>query len=361
MVFGRFFKKAESLLSIDIGTSSIKLLEFDTSSARPKLVNLAVAPVRNDIIVNNTIIKPEIVCDILSGLIEENGIGEKRAVVSMPSPSVFTKRIKMAKVPLDELADNINMEAANFIPHSIDAVRLDYHIVGDAGRSQIDVLVVAVKREVVDSFVECVAMAGLETAVADIDYFSIQNMFELTRPELLDKTVALINVGARYSSINICRSGASLFTGDMALGGRFMTEALVQELGISFDEAEQLKRNKSAQHPQLQAAREVIERNVEYVASEFNRQLSFFWSASGAEDGIDAILLSGGGSLVPGLVEDLTEKTGVACELIDPLRGIEVGTQFDKAYLKDVGPLLAVSVGMGIREPGDRIIPDGME
>lgn len=361
MVFGKFFKKSEALLSVDIGASSVKILELDTSEIRPRLLNLAVAPLPTDAVVNNSIVKPEVVCDILGSLLEENAIGDKRAVVAMPSPSVFTKRIKIAKVPLDELADNINMEASNFIPHSIDAVRLDYHVVGDAGRNQLDVLVVAVKREVVDSFLDCVAMAGLETAVADVDYFALQNMFELTHPELLEKTVALINVGSRYSSINICRRGASLFTGDMALGGRYMTDALVQELNVSFDEAEQLKKNKNSTHAQAAAARELIERNVEYVASEFNRQLSFFWSASGAEDGIDHILLCGGGALVPGLPEDLSEKTGVSCELLDPLHGIDVGTQFDKTYLKEVGPLIGIAIGMGIREPGDRVIPEGVE
>ena len=359
-MFGRLFKKRESLLSLDIGGSMIKLLELNTSGVVPVLVNIGIAPTPAECIQGNAVIRPELLADAITALLEENGISDKRVALAMPSPSVFTKRIKMPQMSAEELADNIQLEAGSFIPHNINAVKLDYHVLGESGK-QLDVLVVAVKEEIVDGFLEAVAMSGLETAVIDVDYFALQNAFESAYGDLIDKTVALINIGFRYSSINICRGGGSLFTGDVSIGGKLFTDALMEQLSVSQEEAEQLKRAHSGSDEKSQQAREVIEKNVEYAASEFNRQLSFFWSASGAEEGIDKIFLSGGAGQVAGLLEEISEKTGISSEQMNPFKAVEIPAGFDKNYVRDLGPLMAVSLGLALRQPGDKIVPEFME
>jgi len=361
MVFGKLFKKRESLIGLDLGTGTIKLVELDVSAEKPALANVGVAATPADAIQGNAVVNSESLADAIVGLLEESGVADKRVAVALPGPSVFTKRVKMARMGLADLADNVQLEAANFIPHNVNAVKLDFHILGEAGKNQIEILVVAVKEEIADSFLEVISMAGLEVAVADVDYFALQNTFELAHPELVEKTVALINIGSRYSSINICRGGGSLFTGDVSLGGRLFTDALMEQLGVSLDEAEQLKRGNSSGSSKVEDAKEIMEKNIEYAASEFNRQLSFFWGASGSDDGIDRILVTGGGARVAGLLEEISEKTGIVCQPLDPMKGIEVPSGFDKAYIKDLGPSLAVAVGLGLREPGDKIIPDFME
>lgn len=360
------FRRSESLISIDIGSTAVKMLELDTSGDRPKLVNLGVSPVGYEIFSNNAITKGEKVAEQISALLEANSVADKRVCTAVPGPAVFTKKIKMPKLDPVELANSVQFEAGNFIPHNIDAVKLDYHIIGEAGRNQLDVLVIAVKNEILDSFLECFSYAGLEVAVADVDSFALQNMFELCYPEMVAKTVALVNVGARYSSINICKNGQSLFTGDVAVGGKLFTDAIAEVMGVPADQAEALKcknapatGGSAAQNDAMAGAvQDVIDRNIEYMASELNRQLSFFWNASASEDQIDSIMLSGGGSLVKGLAEELSERTGIQCATMDPLRGIEVGDSFDPAFLQEVGPMLSIAVGLGIRQPGDKIIPD---
>lgn len=358
-------RRSESLISIDIGSTAIKMLELDTSGPRPKLVNIGVSPVAGEIFANNTITKGEKIAEQISALLEANSVGDKRVCTAVPGPAVFTKKIKMPKLDAAELATTVQFEAGNFIPHNIDAVRLDYHVIGEAGKNQLDVLVVAVKNEILDSFLETFSYAGLEVAVADVDCFALQNMFELGYPEMATKTVALVNIGARYSSINICKNGQSLFTGDVAVGGKLFTDAIVEVMGVPVDQAEALKRKQkpagssTAQNDAIAGAvQDILDRNIEYVASELNRQLSFFWNASGAEEQIDSIMLTGGGSLIPGLADELSEKTGINTQLIDPLRGIEKGEGFDAAYLQEIAPTMSVAVGMGIRQPGDKITPE---
>lgn len=360
------FRKRESLVSIDIGSSGVKLLELDTSGSKPRLVNIGYGPLNGEIFSGNAVSKPEKVAEQITALLEANSITDKRVVVAMPGPSVFTKKIKMPKMDLNELSTNIQFEAGNFIPHNVDAVRLDYHVIGESTKNQLDVLVVAVKNEIIDSFTFCLNTAGLEPGVIDVDYFALQNMFELGYPEAMDKTCALINIGARYSSINICRDGEALFTGDISVGGKIFTDAIMEGLGLQEAEAEKLKRDLrnppkdgDASAKELHtAAREFVDQKVEYAASEFSRQLSFFWNASGSEGAIDAIYVSGGGALTPRLIEELAEKAGIACTMLDPFRGLAVGEEIDQQYLKELAPVMAVGVGMGIRYPGDKIIPD---
>lgn len=347
------FNKHESLLSIDIGSCGIKLIEFDSRGDKPLLVNLGFAPLTPDVFSGSLLGKTERVAEQLHSLLEANNITGKRVSLAMPGPSVITKRIKMPKQNLNDLSASIQFEASNFIPHNIDAVRLDFHILGESG-NQYDILVVAVKNEVIDSFLECLTLVGLEAAVVDVDYFALQNMFELNYPALIDQTSALLNIGARYSSINICQGGASLFTGDIPVGGKLFTDLLVEQLGVSEAEAEKKKRAAATATEETAEVRELIDQKVEYVAGEISRQLSFFWNAAGSDAGIQHLFVSGGGSLTPGLIDELSEKTGLKCERIDPFQGVECGESIDTAALAEFTPIMGVSVGLGLRQAGDR-------
>lgn len=361
MSFANIFKTRESLLSVDIGSSGIKLVELDTTEEKPKLVNIGLSPISGDVFSSNVISQSEKVAERITALLDANGIAGKRVVTSVPAPSVFTKRVKMPKQEIDELTSNLQFEAANFIPHNIDAVKLDFHIIGASGKNQLDVLVVAVKNEIIDSFLNCISLSGLETAVVDVDSFALQNIFELGYPELMNKCVALINMGARYSSINVCRDGQSLFSGDISIGGKYFTDSIIEGLGVTPEEAETYKKSKEGHAAIKDALADILDRNIDYVASELNRQLSFFWNASGTDGGIDRIMVTGGGSLISGLVEEIGEKTGIVSSRMDCFKGIDTPKSFDRAYLEELEPFMAVALGMGIREPGDRVIPEWEE
>lgn len=350
-----FLHKEESLVAVDIGASSVKLLELEVKGSTARLKNIGIAPLSGEIFQNNQIAAIEKVGEQIVLLREANSIGDKRIAVAVPGPSAFTKRIRVPRMEPAELKEHVSFEAANFIPHNLSAVHLDFHVIGSVGKQQLDVLVVAVKNEIVDSYLNCIESIGLEVAVMDVDYFAIQNMFEFCYPDFASQTVALINMGSRFSSINICRNGQSLFVGDVPLGGRHFTEAAMDETGLSFADAEALKISNDRKAPNYAALKDALDRHSQYVASEFNRQLSFFWNASGADDGLDLIAVVGGGSEIPGLLEEMSEKTGVECRHISPLAGIETGGDFSEDFLEEIAPRFGVAVGLAIRTPGDRI------
>lgn len=357
-MFGNFFGTSESLLAVDIGATSVKLVELALEDGdKPELVNLAVAPLPAEAFSNNDIAKPELIAEQIGALLEANGIEGKRVVTVVPAPSVFTKRIKMAKMPLADLAEAVQMEAGNFIPHNLEAVKLDFQVTGAFGKNQLDVLVVAVKNEVIDTLVDTISLAGLETVIVDVDYFALHNIFEHSYPELMKKTVALVNVGHRYSAISICRDQESMFTGDIGVGGRIVSEMLVQEGGVPADKVEETKRallrgQVTGADPEL--VTQTVRNAVESMAAEYNRQLSFFWNASGADDGIEQILLAGGGATTPGLAEAIKSQTGIECATVEPFRQIDCGEGFDEAHLREIGPQVAVGVGLALRMPGDK-------
>jgi type IV pilus assembly protein PilM len=356
MVFN-LFRKEESFIAIDIGAWGIKLIELDTSQDPPLLVNIGMVPVKGELFAGNQISKVNEAGEQVQALIEANNIADKRVVTAVPGPSVFTKRLKVPKMSIDELGEHVHFEAANIIPHNINAVRLDYHILGEVGKNHYEVVVAAVKNEILDSFLEAFAAANIEVGVVDVDHFALQNMFEVSYPELVEASIGLVNIGHRYSSINICKGGESLFTGDIPVGGKIFNDAIMDGLGVNAAEAENLKKGKDKNSPYSDMLKDVLGRSTDFVASELNRHLSFFWNASGAQEGIDRILLSGGGSLVPALAQELSEKTGIECSLLNPLRGVECGKDFEESYLKEVGPLMGICVGLGVRYAGDRMLP----
>src|SRR5690606_20755143 len=141
-----------------IGSSSIKLVEIDTAQSPVKLLNVGKKDFPQDVFSNNVLTKGGVASETLSALLEANSVDDKRVITAVPGPSVFTKKIKMQNMPYGELASNIQFEASNFIPHNIDAVKLDFHIIGESGRGQLDILIVAVKSEVVDSILDCLSL-----------------------------------------------------------------------------------------------------------------------------------------------------------------------------------------------------------
>lgn len=351
---GLFGKKKEAIIALDIGSNSIKLLEIDGSN----VISLAKMATPSDLFSSNSLNKPDKLAEIIGSIFESSGLESKRIAFALPSPASFIKKIQVQKMQIKELDENIRFEASNYIPHSIDAVRLDYHILGEANKSQLDVLLVAVKNEIIDPYLEALNLAGFEPAVADVDYFALQNAFEFLYPDSISKTVALVNIGARFTSINICRAGGSLFTGDVSVGGKNLTDAIMQATGLNFKESENLKIKRDSSSAHFEKFQEILDQHTEYLAGELHRQLSFFWNATGEESGIDQIMLSGGASQLPGLVDELSSRTGIECLYSDPFKFLNCADSIDKDLIKESAAVIQIALGLSLRVPADRILPD---
>ena len=179
-------------------------------------------------------------------------------------------------------------------------------------------------------------------------------MIEFNYPEERGRTVALVNIGARYSSINIIHDAESLFTGDIGVGGRLYTDALCETLQLEPQQAEAVKFGGIPPEIDANMVHELLDRTTDHLASELQRQLGFFWNAAATDHGIEQIYLSGGGAQTSCLVEELSAKTGVPCAPLNCFKRVEISSTFDQEYLNELAPSMAVSVGLALRRPGDK-------
>lgn len=344
----------EPLVAIDIGTSKIKVMVIDITGDKPKLVSVGIAPTPASSIQNNAVTNPARIGQAIRALLNANEITIERATVGIPGPAVFTKKVTIGYMAQKDLEENISYEATNYIPHNINAVHLDFQVLAENAKSTMDLMLVAVKNEIVEGYSNALTEAGLVPAIADVDYFALENMFEFNYPEAASQMIALIDIGARYSSVSIISNGRSLFTGDVGVGARLYTDALVETLGMEAPAAEEAKLGNIPEGFDESLLKETLQRTTDHIASELQRQIGFFWNAAGTDRSIESIMLCGGGSRAIGLQQSLSEKTGLKCVVMDPFKRLDCSGNFDKDYLEEIKGSMGISVGLAMRRLGDK-------
>ncbi len=216
-------------------------------------------------------------------------------------------------------------------------------------------LLVAVKNETIQSYLQAIQAAGLEPTIGDIDYFALENMFALAYPEEQEKTVALVNVGSRFTSVSIIQKGESLFAGDVGVGGRLYTDTLCEATGMDAAAAEQIKIGVVPEWVDKQLIEETRDRTTEHIAAELHRQIGFFWNAASTEGSIETIFVCGGSAFIPGLIEELGARTGIVCSGIDPFRGVQTSVNIDRSFIGEVGLGMGACLGVALRRTGDKV------
>ncbi len=350
---GSLFRREGRYVAIDIGSSALKLLEVEGSATDLTIRSFGSAPLPASAIQNNMIVEPDGVAGAIRGLLRKTGISANEAVTAVPGPAVIIKKLQLPTQTPSELENSVLFEAGNFIPESLENVNLDYMVTDVLEKEkQFEVLLVAVKRDIINSYTNTLQIAGLEPVVVDVDYFALENMYELNYPPSENQVVALVNIGARYSCMNILRGGRSTFTGDVPVGGKEFNDALVRNLGVSPADAETIKLGANPAHP-VDQVEPVLQPVKEFLAEEIHRALSFFWTAA-TDEQISSILLAGGTSRVPGLVNLLAERLEVPVHIANPLANVHLAHGVDRAALERDAASFAIAVGLGVRRPGDK-------
>jgi type IV pilus assembly protein PilM len=348
------FKRQESYVAVDIGSSSIKLLEVRTAGHQMEVLNWGSIATPASTIQSNMVIEPARVAESVQALVESRGVHSRKAITAVPGPAVMIKRVTLPEQSEQDLANTIMFEAGNFIPEELENVNLDYQVVGHLDEArQMEVLLVAAKKDIVGSYSETLRAAGLTPVVVDVDYFALDNMYELNYEPTPDRVVALINVGARYSSINILKGGRSMFTGDVPVGGRDITEALTRDLGLSSEDAERAKVGEPVAGVDAEQLSFTLGPALDALIEEIHYALSFFWTAA-TDERIDAIYVSGGASHTAELAERLAQRAEAPVEVADPFARIAVSPAADEQALRKRGPEFAVATGLASRRPSDK-------
>ena len=346
------FRRQSGFLVIDIGSSSLKLAGVEPGPSGPRITALGMAPLPATVIQSNVVQDEAPVVDAIRRLRAELGIQSDQVITAVPGPAVIVKKVVLPAQTGAAIDSAVLAEASHLIPDSLDNVNLDYQVIDwiDAG-NKMEVLVVAVKREIINSYAEAIRAADCDPILVDVDYFALENMFELNYETSDGQPVALVNIGARYSSINILKDGRSTFTGDVPVGGAEYTDALTRQLGLSPDQAESAKMGRGG--ADAAAVEPVLGSVTEFIVEEIQRALSFFWTAA-TDEPLGGIVLSGGSARMPGLSDQLTQRLHCGVEVANPFRRVTIERSADRKLIESNGPALAVTVGLATRHPGDK-------
>jgi type IV pilus assembly protein PilM len=296
------------------------------------------------------------VISAIQQIFTENQIKTKDVAVAVSGHSVIVKKIKVNRMKHEELEEQIPFEAEQYVPYAIDDVNLDFQVLASTApeSTEMDVLLVAVKKDIINDYLSIISTAGLKAVVVDVDAFALQNAFEIAYETERDQVVGLVNLGAAVMNINILQGGISEFTRDSALGGNRYTESIQKMLGLSYEQAESLKLGGQVDGRSFEDARPAVDMVNSELAGEIRRSFDFFRSSSHS-DTIHRVVLSDGCARLPGLVGYLSENLEMPCEVANPLQHVKADPKkFDPEYLEVIAPQLAVSVGLALRQAGDK-------
>ncbi|HYM24877.1 MAG TPA: type IV pilus assembly protein PilM [Vicinamibacterales bacterium] len=343
------------MVGLDIGSSAVKAVELKQSGKVYRVTAVGIEPIPPDSIVDGAIIDGTAVADAIKRLFSNKQFKTKEVAASLSGNAVIVKKISLPSMTEAELGESIQWEAEQYIPFDIQDVNLDYQILNAGDGGQMDVLLVAAKKEKIADYTGVIAQAGKTPVVVDVDAFALQNAFEVNYGFDPREVVVLLNAGASAININILSGDTSVFTRDISMGGNAYTEAVQKELNLPFDTAEALKKgHPPVDGPAFEDVRPVLHAMTENVLLEVQKTFDFF-KATASSDQIHRIVLSGGASRVDGFAETLHERFGTPVEQFDPFK--KVAFEPGKLGIQDpegVVPTAAVAVGLALRKSGDR-------
>lgn len=351
--------EGKNLVGVDIGTSSIKVCHIKESRKGYAMQRLGYAPLPPQTIVDGQVMDAGQVVESLGRIFTDNKIKQKDVALSVSGQNVIIRKITVPMMTAAELEEQIHWEAEQHIPFDIKDVQVDYQVLRRRPEaSQMDLLLVAAKKEQIGDYAQLARDAKLRPVVCDIDAFSVQNLFEVSRGLPMDQTIALINVGASLASLNIVAGGVSAFTREIANGGNVITEEIQKQMGVPFEQAEAYKCGgvtpDGSPVPEggilPQQVVQIIEAVTDAIAAEIQRSLDFFMATSG-EGEISRIFVTGGTANLAALGQAIESRARVPVEVWSPLERVTVEDRsIDGNLLQARAAQLAVSLGLCLRK-----------
>src|SRR5580698_3374197 len=317
--------KTKSLIGLDIGSSSVKAVELKKTKAGYELVSFGLEPLAQDTVVDGAIMDAPSVAEKIVAIFDGQKIKSKDVATSVSGHSVIVKRVSMPLMTEEELFDRIQTEASQHIPFDIADVNLSHQLL-EATENQMDVLLVAVKKDKILNHTNVLAQAGKSP-----------------------KVVALLNVGASVMNINIVRGWTPLFTRDVSVGGNQYTDALQKELDLSFEDAEKLKQGGTLAGVNEEQRTAILRSVSDILILEIQKTFDFFRATASGEN-IRRIYVAGGTARVPGLLDLLKEEFAMPVEELYPFRKIAINPgRHDESQIRELAPRLAIAVGLALR------------
>ena len=360
---------SKTLVGLDIGSNSIKMVQLREAGKGYHLVNYSVHPVSSETVEElDPDLKETILSESLKRLFKEKKVA-KNVITAVSGDAVIVRYVKLPYMTEDELRNVISYEAEQHIPLPIDQVVIDFHILGEVqeeNQKKLEVLLVAAKEEMIDQHIQLLKASGLKPQLIDVDSFAMENAYEVNYGKEAGETVALINMGAKITTINVMEDGVSHLTRDFTVAGNQFTKEIQREFNLSFSQAEELKKQQGSiviESDEITLTRmpdkddrsvrisEAITPVLNKMLSEIRRSFDFYENSIKKKP-ISKVILSGGSARLKNLDRFLSDKLGVPVSVSDPFKVIQTSLKgIDLEALQEAAPMLAVGVGLALRRP----------
>jgi type IV pilus assembly protein PilM len=341
------FGRKKTTVGLDIGSGLIKVAVIDHSKREPELVRVTVTPLLADAIVEGEVMDPGIVAEAIQAALSNAGVTTKEVVTAVGGRDVIIKKISIERVKEAQARELMRWEAEQHVPFDMESVELDFQILDPDGDGvEMSVLLVAAKRELIQSKIRVLTDAGIEPVIVDVEPFALHNAFEVNHPDAMNGVVGLLNIGHDVANINILDDGVPLLTRDLTVGTRRFREDLQRERGLSADAAQQLIQGYD-RSPHLDS---IIESRGEEIAVGVERAAAYLAQNSRA-GAMRALYTCGGGSRIPGLNEMLASRLRLQVQQANPLANLKVRDGALESLVTDeIAPLLMLPIGLALRQ-----------
>jgi len=342
---GLFGRKRTSV-GLDIGSGFVKVVVVDHSGDQPEVVRVGMRPLLPDAIVEGEIMDYGLVSDAVQGLFQDLGMKGAEVVTAIGGHDVIIKKIEMDRMKESDAREVIRWEAEQHVPFDIKSVELDFQILDPEGSgSQMQVLLVAAKRELVDNKVGLLQDAGVNPVIIDVDAFALHNAFQHNYPNSTEGIIALVNIGHETTNVNILEDAVPILTRDIPFGSRKIREDLQRERGLTAEQAEDVVQARETVHD----LDSFVESSADEVAVGIERASAFLMTREDG-DSVGRIFLSGGGARIPGMAETLGRRMNVTTELVNSFERVPVqsGAAGDIS-IEEAAPMLLLPLGLALR------------
>ncbi len=347
------FFATKKIIGLDIGSSSIKLAELSVSKNGAVLDNFALVQCPPQAMNNGEITDSLLISEAIKAAFKENGFSNRRTCVGLSGTAVIVKKISIPKVESQNLKEQVNYEAAQYLPFDINQVNIDYHQLSfSQSAGNIDLLVVAAQNEFILSYLESVNRAGLKCQILDVSSLALANVFELNYGKT-SEPIAIFNFGSTITNFLVLLQGEVIFSRDIPVGGFHFTNEISKNMGITYEEAESLKISQGNKQEVPEDTRTFMNVALEHVTEEIRNSIDFYTATANGLL-ISRAYFTGGASLTIGLIDHLVETIKLPFEVLNPYQKIKSGNKkLTAAYLQQISPFIGIACGLGLRKSGD--------
>jgi type IV pilus assembly protein PilM len=343
-----FLRRGKQTVGLDVGSGYIKIVAVDHSGTEPEVTHISYSPQAADAIVDGEVMDPQLIADTVRALLESSGVQTKAVASAVGGRDVIIKKIPMDRMSKAEAREVIRWEAEQHVPFDMENVELDFEILDPDGEGlQMEVLLVAAKREVVDGRVSLLTEAGAAPKIVDVEAFALYNAFMYNYPTAAEGNVALVNVGHEFTTVNVLQNGVPSLTRDIPFGSRRLREELRRLHGLSADEAERVIEGTSERVGEFETF--LAEQGAE-LGTGIERAVAFL-ALGGVGASLDRAYLCGGGARIPGLVEAVAGRLQAPTEIANPLQRLRTRSGVTDFFpVEQLAPMLMLPVGLALRK-----------